>query len=552
MALATKCPHCNTIFRVAHDQLKLRGGIVRCGSCNEVFDGNAALVVPQAAPAEPQASPLPPAAPLEDKLAALDTRATALHDAPHDTIYTLELDAADTAGTPDADTGARRLDASTDAGAMPQATPAVDHAAAAFDTATTELPAPAAAAPESTPPASDADALDFDLDLDLDLSVDDEPAARSTAPRDSPFSTTPAELLPDPAPAAASTPEPELDLELDVESMTDAELEAALAAELAAIAATEAELAQDAAAELELAAAAAQEAAAEPHFAFEPAAAAAEPIFDLEPLLPDDGRREPTLEQPPAAADATGSEPFYDDLLDDDDAALVQLSSGAQAQVARDAGSSALPAHADASPDTPATAPALAAAAALASASASAADDSSPPDEPGFVKRDRRQQKLRKAARLAMSIGSVLLVGALGAQVITTFRNPLAAYVPALKQPLTEVCALLGCRIELPTQIDYVTIEQGELQTLTETTFSFTTLLRNQGTTAQAWPHIELVLDDASDKTILRRVFSPRDYLPANTALVQGFAPHTEQSVKLYFELGQLKASGYHIAVFYP
>ena len=50
MALATKCPHCNTIFRVAADQLKLRGGIVRCGSCALVFDGNAALVEPAAKP----------------------------------------------------------------------------------------------------------------------------------------------------------------------------------------------------------------------------------------------------------------------------------------------------------------------------------------------------------------------------------------------------------------------------------------------------------------------------------------------------------------------
>ena len=50
MALATKCPHCNTIFRVAADQLKLRGGIVRCGSCQQVFDGNSALVEPAAKP----------------------------------------------------------------------------------------------------------------------------------------------------------------------------------------------------------------------------------------------------------------------------------------------------------------------------------------------------------------------------------------------------------------------------------------------------------------------------------------------------------------------
>jgi predicted Zn finger-like uncharacterized protein len=40
MALATQCPHCHTTFRVASDQLKLRGGIVRCGACQSIFDGN--------------------------------------------------------------------------------------------------------------------------------------------------------------------------------------------------------------------------------------------------------------------------------------------------------------------------------------------------------------------------------------------------------------------------------------------------------------------------------------------------------------------------------
>ena len=39
MALATQCPHCQTTFRVAHDQLKLRAGLVRCGACQEIFNG---------------------------------------------------------------------------------------------------------------------------------------------------------------------------------------------------------------------------------------------------------------------------------------------------------------------------------------------------------------------------------------------------------------------------------------------------------------------------------------------------------------------------------
>ncbi|HWJ95642.1 MAG TPA: zinc-ribbon domain-containing protein, partial [Telluria sp.] len=61
MALATKCPHCGTTFRVASDQLKLRGGIVRCGTCQQVFDGNASLV-----DLDQLATPAPSAAPSHD------------------------------------------------------------------------------------------------------------------------------------------------------------------------------------------------------------------------------------------------------------------------------------------------------------------------------------------------------------------------------------------------------------------------------------------------------------------------------------------------------
>lgn len=64
MALATRCPKCQALFRVVADQLKLRGGLVRCGSCRHVFDAigslayvdeNAVLTQP-AAPAPTSAS----------------------------------------------------------------------------------------------------------------------------------------------------------------------------------------------------------------------------------------------------------------------------------------------------------------------------------------------------------------------------------------------------------------------------------------------------------------------------------------------------------------
>jgi hypothetical protein len=67
----------------------------------------------------------------------------------------------------------------------------------------------------------------------------------------------------------------------------------------------------------------------------------------------------------------------------------------------------------------------------------------------------------------------------------------------------------------------------------------------------QAWPSLELTLTDPNDKPLVRRVFAPREYLSSGTA-AGGFAGRSEQTVKLSFQLADLKPSGYHIAIFYP
>lgn len=46
MIFATKCPHCQTTFRVTEDQLKLYDGAVRCGVCQQIFNGNNHLQEP--------------------------------------------------------------------------------------------------------------------------------------------------------------------------------------------------------------------------------------------------------------------------------------------------------------------------------------------------------------------------------------------------------------------------------------------------------------------------------------------------------------------------
>ncbi len=172
-------------------------------------------------------------------------------------------------------------------------------------------------------------------------------------------------------------------------------------------------------------------------------------------------------------------------------------------------------------------------------------------DEPGFVKRERQKRRMQRIGRWVMGIGSVLLALLLALQAATTFRNRLAAHFPQTRPALAAACDLLGCKIELPAQIDQLSVETGELQTLGGNVFGFTTLLRNQGSVGQAWPCLEMVLTDANDKPLLRRVFMPRDYLTQAEA-AKGFGPRSEQPIKLFFELNQAKPAGYHLAIFYP
>jgi hypothetical protein len=173
-------------------------------------------------------------------------------------------------------------------------------------------------------------------------------------------------------------------------------------------------------------------------------------------------------------------------------------------------------------------------------------------DEPEFVKRSRQQEQNGRVRKIALVAGAIALLLLLFAQGVFGFRNALAARFPAAKPALVSSCAVFGCRVELPAQIDNLAIETGELTTLGGGVYSFTTELRNAGSTVQAWPSLELALTDANDKPLVRRVFGPRDYLAADTPAANGIPPRAEHAIKLHFRVDDLKPSGYHIAVFYP
>lgn len=472
MALATQCPHCGTMFRVAADQLKLRGGIVRCGACTEIFDGNAALVdlasaAPHPSPRRRRASdadtaviPAPVAAPLPD------APVPPAPEADEDPIYTLEFD--------------RTF---SPYGILPKASSGDEvNEAAPQERRDDAAPEPAAA----QPPADE---------------VQPEPVA-------------------EPTPEASAEPSPEAIPELIPDAIPEAAPEPVRAPEPASMAQASDDAPVALAAELQV---------------DEELVAAPAPDHADYPEQPA-----PALAAAPAPAAAKAAVPPL--LLRESGPATVTMP--------------APPSAPPVAPRTPRTRAAEARAARKSKLTPTRIEPPKlrvpEPDEPEFVRRGRRRERSGKAMRIAMLLGSVLLLLVLAAQVVMHFRTPLAARYPGLKPMLVSLCGVLGCRVELPARIDQLVIDTGELTTLGGNAYTFSTQLRNQGDSIQAWPSIELTLSDADDKPLVRRVFGPRDYLPAGPLLDLGFAAHAEQPVKLHFRVAEPAPSGYHIAVFYP
>lgn len=62
-SFVTQCPHCQTSFRVSHNQLSVARGVVRCGNCLQVFNA-ARQLLEQNAALQPAPAPDPAPAPI--------------------------------------------------------------------------------------------------------------------------------------------------------------------------------------------------------------------------------------------------------------------------------------------------------------------------------------------------------------------------------------------------------------------------------------------------------------------------------------------------------
>ncbi|MDD5383358.1 MAG: zinc-ribbon and DUF3426 domain-containing protein [Gallionella sp.] len=156
--------------------------------------------------------------------------------------------------------------------------------------------------------------------------------------------------------------------------------------------------------------------------------------------------------------------------------------------------------------------------------------------------------------RWPWAIAAFLLLLVLFAQAAYFFRVDLAARLPGLKPALTGYCKLLGCSVPLPQKPDLMSIESSDLEAdpTHVNQITLNALLRNRAPYAQAFPNLELTLNDTQDKPLARRIFKPKDYLPPLENEQTGLLPNRELSVKLYLNTADLRPIGYRLVLFYP
>lgn len=170
--------------------------------------------------------------------------------------------------------------------------------------------------------------------------------------------------------------------------------------------------------------------------------------------------------------------------------------------------------------------------------------------EPGFVRDAKRRAFWGQPWVLAVSgLCAVLLLAVLLIQVGIAQRDRLAMLYPQWRPALEKICQTAGCQIGLPRQLQSVSIDSTTFNPMGPGQFRLTVVLRNAADHAVAMPALELSLNDAAEKLVLRRVLSAADLqapaqLPAHgewTGVVAlGVADRGQEVV------------GYRVQAFYP
>ncbi|ENH6340854.1 zinc-ribbon domain-containing protein [Burkholderia vietnamiensis] len=545
MLLATRCPHCETVFRLQQDQLTLHDGLVRCGHCRQVFDATRSLVPEPTVRQEPTSR-----------------EAAAVGTAPGEAA---PVEAAPVGTAPGE-------------AALIEATPVE---AAPIEAVPVDL-APIDAAPVEAPPSSSTPAASAPVN-----SAPTEPTPTAPTPADAvsdtPSPTSPARLFTADLPAHAATDgnfrpagwdmwAPWLDAGVDpsllhnahtirAEPLVPVTRQETTDAGTVRQTGTPAPISTDAAERRVV------EAAAWPA---EPAAAPHDTDASTLPAAETDPR-EPRFIAPAQSIEQAGADPV-------DPTAPANANADAHTHthfpepddVPREPRFAFTPAPPDAAPEASHAAErGVAAADEPANAPDDAQAAAKPPAQPAvpfpaaLTEDDRPHFEVTRETRAPQRRG--MLAGFFGGVVAATLgvllfaqlawwqRESVMIYWPVTQSWYRQACAALGCKVTPPRAIDGLRLNATDLRQLDgPRVLELKAPLTNRYRVALAYPSLELTLLDDTNHVTVRRVLAPRDYVRPGTPIDAGLPPGTTQTMVVRLDTNGASASNFRVQIFYP
>ena len=142
----------------------------------------------------------------------------------------------------------------------------------------------------------------------------------------------------------------------------------------------------------------------------------------------------------------------------------------------------------------------------------------------------------------------ILFLLAIG-QTLYYFKNTIATQLPQAKPYLIQVCSLVSCKIELPMQLESLTIDDSEMREDAEHehVLLFSITLTNKANIALRYPSIELTLTNVDDEAVVRRTFTPKEYIQASGNLELGISAKANLPIKLALDINNLAVTGYKL-----
>ena len=175
-------------------------------------------------------------------------------------------------------------------------------------------------------------------------------------------------------------------------------------------------------------------------------------------------------------------------------------------------------------------------------------------EEPEFIRNNR--SRTRRGFSIIFGGGSLLLAVLMLVQLAVIYRSEVLASAPQARGALMQLCAVFGCTVGWPTQVDQLAVIGSELQTIPGTdVLELTAVIRNRAAFTQALPAVEVTLTDALNRPIARKVFTPADYLAAagepSSRIEAGLGSGSDYTIRLFFEARGVQAAGFLVYPFF-